>query len=73
MCQALQLKVSKIEKFALLLWSTVGVENTSCLLGNPFLMLKAEFSLDGHCWPTNKSLLMCVESEIYTGLLQVTF
>ena len=24
MCQALQLKVSKIEKFALLLWSTVN-------------------------------------------------
>ena len=49
-------------------------KHSSCLLGKPFLMLKAEFRLDGHCWQTNKQFLISVESEIYTlGLLQVTF
>jgi len=35
-------------------------------------MLKADFNLDGHCWQTIKSLLISVESKIYTGLPQVT-
>ena len=54
MYQALQLNVSKIESFALLLWSTVHVERVIGLLRHKFTILESTLPIN---------IIMCTHED----------